>query len=73
MFGHEVQLGFARHGMATPRPDTAAWLATKDPQWATFNPHTADQFRALKYYPYDEYAKQWDALSDRWDRTVLRG
>jgi putative spermidine/putrescine transport system substrate-binding protein len=73
MFGHEVQLGFARHGLATPRRDTAAQMATEDPRWATFSPHTADQFRTLKYYPYDEYAKQWDALSDRWDRTVLRG
>lgn len=73
MFTHEVQLGLARHGMATPRPDTAAQMATEDPQWATFSPHTADQFRTLKYYPYDEYAKQWDALSDRWNRTILRG
>ncbi len=73
LFSHEVQLGFARHGMATPRADTAAQTAVEDPLWASLYPHTADQFRTLKYYPYDEYAKQWDALSDRWDRTVLRG
>jgi putative spermidine/putrescine transport system substrate-binding protein len=73
LFSHEVQLGFARHGMATPRADTAAQMAAEDPLWASLYPHTADQFRTLKYYPYDEYAKQWDALSDRWDRTVLRG
>lgn len=72
LFAHEVQLGFARHGMATPRTDTAAQMAKDDPLWASLYPHTADQFRTLTYYPYDEYAKHWDALSDRWDRTVLR-
>lgn len=73
LFSHEVQLGFAKHGMATPRADTAAQMAKEDAVWASLYPHTDEQFRALKYYPYDEYAKQWDAISDRWNRTVLRG
>ena len=73
LFAHDVQFGLTGHGMATPSPETAAARALGDPLWASLYPHTADQFRTLKYYPYDEYAKQWDALSDRWDRTVLRG
>lgn len=72
LFCHEVQLEFARRGMATPRPDTAAQMALEDPLWKTLYPSTDEQFRALRYYPYDVYAADWDDLADRWDRTVLR-
>jgi spermidine/putrescine-binding protein len=72
LFSHRIQLEFARRGMATARTDTAAKMAAEDPLWKSLYPHTADQFRALKYYPYDVYASQWDQLADRWDRTVLR-
>jgi spermidine/putrescine-binding protein len=73
LFGDDVQLGFARRGMATARPDTAAKMAAEDPLWKALYPHTDEQFKTLKYYPYDVYASQWDQLADRWDRTVLRG
>jgi len=72
LFSHEMQYEFAKRGMATARPDTAAKMAENDPLWKKLYPHTAEQFRTLKYYPYDVYAKQWDALADRWDRTILR-
>ncbi len=73
LFSHEVQLAVARRGSATARPDTAAQMAAEDPRWAELYPHTPDQFRTLAYYPYDWYAGRWEALADRWDRTVLRG
>jgi putative spermidine/putrescine transport system substrate-binding protein len=72
LFSDEVQLGFAQRGMATARLDTAAKMAKADPLWASLYPHTDEQFRTLKYYPYDVYAGQWDQLADRWDRTILR-
>ncbi len=73
LFSDEVQHGFARRGMATSRLDTATKMAAEDPLWKSLYPHTAEQFRNLKYYPYDVYAEQWDELADRWDRTILRG
>lgn len=73
LFSRDVQLEFARRGMAAARPDVAAATAAEDPLWASLYPHTVDQFRTLQYYPYDTYAGQWDHLADRWDRTVLRG
>lgn len=73
LFSEEVQLGFARRGMATSRLDAAKAMAEEDPLWKSLYPHTVDQFQRLKYYPYDVYAESWDELADRWDRTVLRG
>jgi putative spermidine/putrescine transport system substrate-binding protein len=73
LFSEEVQLGFARRGMATPRLDVAAKMAEEDPFWKRLYPHTTEQFQNLKYYPYDVYAENWDELADRWDRTILRG
>ena len=72
LFSHEVQLEFARRGMATSRPDTAAAMALEDSLWKSLYPSTDEQFRSLRYYPYDVYATEWDELADRWDRTVLR-
>ena len=72
IFSEEVQLGFARRGMATPIPSVAEKMAADDPLWKQLYPHTAEQFRSLRYYPYDLYAKHWDRLADEWDRTVLR-
>jgi putative spermidine/putrescine transport system substrate-binding protein len=73
LFSDRIQLEFARRGMATARSDTAAKMAAEDPLWKSLYPHTDEQFRTLKYYPYDVYASHWDQLADRWDRTVLRG
>ena len=47
-------------------------MAAEDPFWKELYPHTAEQFRGLRYYPYDVYAEHWDQLADAWDRTVLR-
>ena len=73
LFSDEVQLGFARRGMATPLPAVAKRMAAEDPLWKQFYPHTAEQFEALRYYPYDLYAEHQDEIADAWERTVLRG
>jgi spermidine/putrescine-binding protein len=72
IFSDEMQLGFARRGSATAVPAVAERMAAEDPFWKQLYPHTPEQFRALRYYPYDVYAEHWDHLADEWDRTVLR-
>lgn len=72
LFSDEVQLGFARYGSASAVPAVARQMAAEDPLWKSLYPHTDEQFRALRYYPYDLYADHWDELADAWDRTVLR-
>jgi spermidine/putrescine-binding protein len=72
IFSEEVQREFARRGSATAIPAVAEQLAAEDPFWRGLYPHTAEQFRTLRYYPYDVYAEHWDHLADAWDRTVLR-
>jgi spermidine/putrescine-binding protein len=71
LFSRECQLGFARRGMATPILDVAKAVASEDPLWASLYPHTDEQLRSLRYYPYEAYARCWEELSDAWDRTVL--
>jgi spermidine/putrescine-binding protein len=72
IFSDEMQLEFARRGSATAVPAVAERMAGEDPFWKQLYPHTAEQFAALRYYPYDVYAEHWDHLADAWDRTVLR-
>jgi spermidine/putrescine-binding protein len=72
IFSAEMQLEFARRGSASAVPAVAEQMAAADPFWKQLYPHTADQFRSLRYYPYDVYAEHWDYLADTWDRTVLR-
>lgn len=71
LMSREVQLEIARRGSATSRLDVAEELGAEDPLWASLYPHSAEQFRQLRYYPYDLYARDWDALTDEWQRTVL--
>lgn len=72
IFSPEMQLGFAKRGSATAIPGVAEQMAKDDPFWKQLYPHTDDQFRSLKYYPYETYAEHWDRIADTWDRTVLR-
>ncbi len=72
LFSDEVQLGFARLGSATALLPVAQQMAAEDPFWKQLYPHTEEQFRHLRYYPYEIYAEHWDRLADEWDRTVLR-
>jgi spermidine/putrescine-binding protein len=72
IFSEEMQLEFARRGSATAVPAAAERMAAEDAFWKQLYPHTAEQFRSLRYYPYDVYAEHWDELADAWDRSVLR-
>ena len=72
IFAEEMQLEFARRGSATAVPAAAEQMAAEDPFWKQLYPYTPDQFRALRYYPYEVYAEHWDELADTWDRTVFR-
>ena len=33
---------------------------------------TDEQFRAMKYFPYDAYLKDWDRITKVWEKEVLR-
>ena len=50
----------------------AEQVAAEDTAWASIYPHTPDQMKALRYYPYDVYAEHWDEIAAFWDRNVLR-
>lgn len=51
-------------------PELAAAQAAKDPEWAATFPHTAADFAALTYYPYEALANE--SIARTWDREVLR-
>ena len=72
IFSDECQSGFSRRGSATAVPSVAATMAAEDPFWKRLYPHTDEQFRSLRYYPYETYAEHWDEIADAWDRQVLR-
>jgi spermidine/putrescine-binding protein len=53
-------------------PSVAAEVAKVQPLWAKVYPNTADQFKALNYYPYEFYDKNADKIQKAWDREILR-
>ncbi len=72
IFSDAMQREFALRGSASAVPAVAERMAAADPFWRQLYPHTPEQFRSLRYYPYDVYAEHWDRLAEAWDRTVLR-
>lgn len=72
IFSEEMQYEFAKRGSATAVPSAARRLAAEDPLWASLYPHTEEQFRGLRYYPYDAYFEHWDEIEKFWTREVLR-
>lgn len=72
IFSDEMQLAFAQRGSATAILAVAERMATDDAFWRSIYPHTAEQLRAIRYYPYDTYADHWTELAAAWDRDVLR-
>jgi spermidine/putrescine-binding protein len=72
LFSPEMQLGFTRHGSATALLSVAKQRASEDPLWKQIYPHTEDQLRSLRYYPYDAYFRHWDDISTVWQREILR-
>lgn len=53
-------------------PDIAEAYAATDPAWAEAFPASAEDFEALRYYPYDVYAANADRIAEVWDNDVLR-
>jgi putative spermidine/putrescine transport system substrate-binding protein len=72
IFSEEMQLEFAKRGSATAVLSAARRMADEDPLWASLYPHTEEQFRGLRYYPYDTYFEHWDEIEKFWTREVLR-
>jgi spermidine/putrescine-binding protein len=72
LFSVELQTEFARRGSATAVLEAARTVANEDPFWKDIYPHTEEQFRSLRYYPYDAYFAHWDDIVAVWDRDVLR-
>ncbi|HEX7126842.1 MAG TPA: extracellular solute-binding protein [Thermodesulfobacteriota bacterium] len=55
--------------------EVAREVAAEDPSWAAAYPHTDEEYRTLRYYPYDVYlqdAATWARLNRFWEREVLR-
>jgi spermidine/putrescine-binding protein len=69
--GMEFQRAYAAAGFPTPIPEVARAQAAADPLWARINPHTAEDFARLRYYPYDAYVRHWTDLTDRWNKEIL--
>lgn len=72
LLSRDVQLALARRGTGTPHTEAAALAAAEDPLWAKTCPVTEEQFRAIRYYPYEEYFKDWDRLKTVWEQEILR-
>ncbi|MFO0842768.1 MAG: extracellular solute-binding protein [Gemmataceae bacterium] len=72
IFSPEMQLEFARRGSASAVPAVAKQMAEEDAFWKSIYPHTEEQLKSLRYYPYDTYAEHWDDIASFWDRQVLR-
>jgi hypothetical protein len=67
-----VQTAFAQAGAATPLLSVAKKVAAEDPLWKQIYPSTEEQLKAVQYYPYEAYFKDWDNIVATWDREVLR-
>jgi spermidine/putrescine-binding protein len=72
LFSEPVQEGFARGGNGTALPAVARRVAAADPAWAAVYPSSEEELARVAYYPYDAYAKDWDAITAQWDAQVLR-
>lgn len=72
LLSEEVQTYYARTGSMTPILSVAKKTAEADPLWKQIFPSTEEQLKAVQYYPYDAYFKDWDNIVTTWDREVLR-
>lgn len=68
----DVQADIARRGMGTSHVGAANEVAQENTLWARTYPHKEDQFRTMRYFPYDAYFKDWDHIAHVWEREVLR-
>ena len=72
LLSHDVQAAVARAGMGTSHAAAARDVAAVDAAWAKTYPHTDEQFRAMRYFPYEAYFKDWDGITKAWEGDVLR-
>ena len=72
LLSEEVQSEYARGGSMTPIVSVAKKTAEVDPLWKQIFPSTEEQLKAVQYYPYEAYFKDWDNIVATWDREVLR-
>lgn len=72
LLSKEVQVAIARRGAGTSHVEAAKEVAATDPLWAKTYPATDEQFRSLRYFPYDAYFKDWDRIKKVWEEEVLR-
>ncbi|HEV3386541.1 MAG TPA: extracellular solute-binding protein [Gemmata sp.] len=68
----DVQAAFARRGAGTSHVEAAKEAAAENPTWAKTYPSTDEQFRKMKYFPYDAYFKDWDRIKNVWEKEILR-
>src|SRR5262249_29713732 len=67
LLSKDVQTAIARRGAGTSHVEAAREVAAADPAWAKTYPSTDEQFRAMKYYPYDAYFRDWDRIRKAWE------
>jgi putative spermidine/putrescine transport system substrate-binding protein len=68
----DVQAAIARRGAGTSHVEAAREVAAENPMWAKTYPSTDEQFRTMKYFPYEAYFKDWDRITKVWEKEVLR-
>jgi spermidine/putrescine-binding protein len=68
----DVQAAIARRGAGTSHMEAAREVAAENPLWAKTYPSTDEQFRNLRYFPYDAYFKDWDRIKSVWEKEILR-
>ncbi len=55
--------------------EVAREVAARDPVWGAAYPHTDEEYRRIRYYPYDVYLEDgatWARLTRFWEREILR-
>jgi putative spermidine/putrescine transport system substrate-binding protein len=72
LLSEEVQTGFARNGSMTANLSIGRKMAEEDSFWKQIYPSTEEQLKAIQYYPYETYFKDWDNIVATWDQEVLR-
>lgn len=72
LLSRDVQVAMARRGAGTSHAAAARTVAAEDPAWARTYPSTDEQFRAMKYFTYEAYFKDWDGIKKVWEQDVLR-
>jgi spermidine/putrescine-binding protein len=72
LLSNSVQEAIARRGAGTSHVAAARTVAAEDADWAKTYPHTDEQFKAMKYFPYEAYFKDWDHIKKVWEQEILR-